>query len=146
MPHDFAASAADIVDALDEIEGAANGAVNFDDLRSEAESLQATLEAANTTLEAAESAEAQQAAEDLQITLGNALVPAEFKRECEYEHDPALPQGRLPSLEGASELATATGRRRRFLETDLQRGRSKLTHQLRRAERAAEGFLDEHGE
>ncbi|AEN06144.1 peptidase M28 [halophilic archaeon DL31] len=146
MPHDYAASVADIVDALDEIEAAAGGAVEFDDLRGEAESLQATLEAVNTAIEEAESAESQQAAEDLQVALGNALVPAEFKLESDYEHDPALPQGRLPSLQGAAELAEATGRRRRFLETDLQRGRSKLTHQLRRAERAAEAFLDEHGE
>jgi hypothetical protein len=82
--------------------------------------------------------------EEVQVELGNLLVPTEYKLESDYEHDPALPQGRLPYLQGVTELAEATGRRRRFLETDLQRGRSKLRHGLGRAQAAADRFLNDH--
>ena len=145
MPHDYAATVADVLDVLDDIEADAAGAVEFDDVRAEAERLHTTLEEANGAIDAAESDEARRAAEDLQVRLGNALVPALFKLESDYEHDPALPQGQLPYLQHTTELADATGRRRRYLETDLQRGRSKLRHKLAQAQRAADSFLAEHG-
>lgn len=145
MPHDYTATVDEVVETLDEIEADAGGAVEFDEIRAEAEDLRATLVDVNDAVDDAASTEARCAAEDLHVRLGNALVPALLKRESDYEHDSALPQGLLPYLQGATELSTATGRRRRFLETDLQRGRSKLRHALRRAETAAERFLETHG-
>ena len=146
MPHDYAATVDEILDALEDVEEDAAGNVAFDEIRAEAERLHATLEQVNDAVDAAETTEARAAAEDLQVRLGNALVPALFKQKSDYEHDPALPQGRLPYLQGVTDLAGATGRRRRFLETDLQRGRSKLRHRLARAQRTADAFLDEHGD
>ncbi len=146
LPHDYAATVDDILDALGEIEAEADGAVSFDDIRAEAKALGETLEAVNEVIDGAGDADSElhEAAEDLQVELGNVLVPTEYKLESDYEHDPALPQGRLPYLQGVSELSEATGRRRRFLETDLQRGRSKLRHGLSRAQAAADEFLTEH--
>jgi hypothetical protein len=147
LPHDYAAAVVDIIDALGEIEAEADGAVAFDDVRAEAEALRETLAAVNAAIEqAADDQSLQEAVEDLQVELGNVLVPTEFKLESDYEHDPALPQGRLPYLAGVTELSEATGRRRRFLETDLQRGRSKLRHGLSRAQAAADRFLAAHGD
>ncbi|MFB6221213.1 MAG: M28 family metallopeptidase [Halolamina sp.] len=148
MPHDYAATVGDILDALDEIEAAADGAVAFGEIRAEAKAVRETLAEVNAVIDGRYDADEEftQAVEDLQVELGNVLVPTEYKLESDYEHDPALPQDRLPYLQGVTELAEATGRRRRFLETDLQRGRSKLTHGLSRAQAAAERFLAEHGD
>ena len=145
MPHDYTATVEEVLETLDDIEDEADGAVEFDESRDAAEHLRSTLEPVNDAVDKADGPTARRAAEDLQVRLGNTLVPALFKQASDYEHDPALPQGRLPYLQGATELSTATGRRRRYLETDLQRGRSKLRHKLAQAQEAAEAFLETHG-
>lgn len=148
LPHDYAATVADFGTALDEIEAAAEGQVSFDDEREAVARAAGGVDAANEIIDtrAADDPDVAAAAEDLQVSLGNELVPALYMERPDYEHEPAYSHSLLPYLRVAEELPELSGRDRRFAETKIERGRSKLVHRLDRAADLAESFVAEHGE
>ncbi|MFB6300287.1 MAG: M28 family peptidase [Halobacteriales archaeon] len=147
LPHDYTATVEDIRGILDEIAVAADDAVTFDDLDMRLNALRGALQRANEIINerAGTDETVAAAAEDLQVELGNQLIPALYMEEPDYEQDPALPHQRLPYLRIAEELPELQGRDRRFAETTIQRGRSKLGHRIERARAATTRFIDNHG-
>ena len=144
LPHDFRRTAEEIGATAAAIEEAAP--VEFDDVRAAAEALGAALETAYGLIEAraADEPALAAAAEDLQVRLGNRLVPALYTARSPYEHEPATSHDLLPGLRVAEALGERSGRERRFAETDLRRARTRLCHQLDRARTAAEAFNRAH--
>jgi len=148
LPHDYAATVADFETALDQIEAAAEGAVSFEDEREAIARASAAVADANAVIDeqAADDPAVAAAAEDLQVSLGNELVPALYMERQDYEHEPAFSHRLLPYLRVAEELPSLTGRDRRFAETKIGRGRSKLVHRLDRAADKAASFVDAYGQ
>lgn len=147
LPHDFSATVRDIEAALDEIESTAAGEVSFDRARDSLARLDANLVAATAVLEALGGATdgVVPEAEDLQVRLGNLLVPTLYMARPDYEHEPAMPHQLLPGLRPAERLPDLEGRDRRFLETAVTRGRARLRHRLGLANDAVERFNRAHG-
>jgi hypothetical protein len=85
------------------------------------------------------SADGARAAEDLQVALGNELIPALYTSVRDYDQEPALPHEPLPELRRAAG-AEGTDRTERFAETTLTREVTRLRHRLRNAREAAEAF------
>lgn len=146
LPHDYTATVDDVRDAVDEIEATADGAVSFDDVRDRLDDLRGTLERVNDVIDARGGSEAgtAAAAEDLQVALGNELIPALYMRRPDYEHEPALSHALLPSLRPAAALPDLDGRDRRFAEVTVRRARNRLVHRLERAAARADRFLAAH--
>ncbi len=155
LPHDFRATVGDVEAALDEIESAAGGEsadegsataseFSVDGVRSDLAELGDALDRAYEVVEerAGDDPAVAAATEDLQVELGNVLNPALYMEAPEYEHEPRQPHRQLPYLRLAEDLPELTGRERRFAETKLRRGRTKLAHRVRRATAATERFLD----
>jgi hypothetical protein len=114
--------------------------------RVDADDLEALLERANEVLDAEGTAVdgVFAAGEDLQVALGNALVPAVYVAGSRFRPDPALSQRPLPSLRPAREMQASTGRDRLFTETAVRRARTRLANALDGAATEVERFLDEH--
>ncbi len=146
LPHDFRATVGDVEAALDEIESAAAGEFSLGDVRSDLAELASALDRAYEVVDerAGDDPALAAATADLQVELGNVLNPALYMESPEYEHEPRQPHRQLPYLRLAEDLPELTGRRRRFAETKLRRGRTKLAHRIRRATGATERFLDSH--
>jgi hypothetical protein len=144
LPHEFAATAADVREELSAIERA--GEVEFPEVHERLDTFESLANRAADALDGLDpdDEDALRAAEDLQVDLGNTLVPAVYMAESEYEHDPALPHERLPYLRVAAELPERTGREQRFAETTVRRGRNKLCHRFDRASARVERFLAEY--
>ncbi|MFD1525572.1 hypothetical protein, partial [Halolamina salina] len=81
--------------------------------------------------------------EDVQVRLGNCLIPALYMESPAHEHDPALPHEPLPYLRVAESLPDRTGARAGFARTKAVRGVSKLAHGVEEAADAVEAFLDD---
>lgn len=147
LPHDFRATVEDIRDATVEIEEAADGMVSFDQERDDLDALEGTLDAVVDTIDdSGTDPSVADAAEDLQVELGNILNPALYMEVPEYEHEPRRPYRQLPYLRVASDLPDLSGRERRFAETKVQRGRVKLRHRVRKADELARAFLADHAQ
>ncbi|MDY6817805.1 MAG: M28 family peptidase [Halobacteriales archaeon] len=148
LPHDYTATVEDIRAVLDAIADEAGEAVAFDDLDMRLNALRGALKRANGIINerAGTDADVAAAAEDLQVELGNQLIPALYMEEPDYEQDPALPHKRLPYLRVAEDLPELQGRDRRFAETTIQRGKAKLGHRIERARAATTRFIDAYGE
>lgn len=145
LPHDFSKTVEELEATVDAIEARAEGAVSFDDVRADLEAVQSAIETAYRTIErGADDPTIAAAAEDLQVALGNALVPALYMDRQPYEHEPAESHQLLPSLRIAETLPDRTGRDRRFAETSLQRGRTRLRHHLGRALEDLDRFNRSH--
>ena len=144
LPHEFAATAADVREELSAIERA--GEVEFPEVHERLDTFESLANRAADALDGLDpdDEDALRDAEDLQVDLGNTLVPAVYMAESEYEHDPALPHERLPYLRVAAELPERTGREQRFAETTVRRGRNKLCHRFDRASARVERFLAEY--
>lgn len=144
LPRDFRSTCEDIRGSLEELERAADGSVEFAPVYERLDALESNLDAATARLDDIDpSASVDSAAEDLQVELGNWLIPALYMESPDYEHDPALPHELLPYLRDAASLPDRQGPERRFMETKVQRGVSKLAHRIDCANEAAESFLDE---
>lgn len=140
LPRDFRKTCGDVRAALDEIE---NEAVDFSPVYDRLDALESNLDAVASHVDAVEpSASVQTEIEDLQVELGNHLIPALYMETPEYGHDPALPHDLLPYLREAASLPDRRGPERRFTETKVQRGVSKLAHRVERANEAVESFLE----
>jgi hypothetical protein len=145
LPHDYTATVEDARTVLADIEGAADR--EFGDVRDALATLEAAIAEANELIEdqAVTRPDLAAAAEDLQVRLGNLLIPALYMENSEYGHDPALSHQRLPSLRLAEELPELSGRERRYAETSVRRERNRLVHRIRQATEAARRFVEQHG-
>ncbi|MDX1745574.1 MAG: hypothetical protein R3324_06530, partial [Halobacteriales archaeon] len=146
LPHDFSSTVRDFESTIDEIESVARGEAAFDELRGALDELGRNLEIATDLLveEARRSTGVFRPGEDLQVRLGNLLIPALYMDRQDTEHEPALPHRLLPCLRPAETLPDLSGPQRRFAEVGLTRSRAKLLHRLSRANEAVEGFIRSH--
>jgi len=140
LPHDYRATAADIREQLAEVE--AETGRSFDGVHEDLDALERALEAAYERMERLDAvgSDAAAAAEDLQVTLGNELIPALYTSVRDYDQEPALPHEPLPELRRAAGV-DGTRRTERFAATTLTREITRLRHRIRNATEAAEAFV-----
>ncbi|MDR9431964.1 MAG: M28 family peptidase [Halobacteriota archaeon] len=143
-PFDHAKSAAAVVEVIKDL-GFEHPVLS--DLRERAGELERTIAEANriADIHAADPAVAR-AAEELQVKLGNRLIPALYKARPDHRHDGALSQGRLPGIATVGDPDERSGRARLFAETSLRREVNRIEDQLRESRVIAAAFVDEHGE
>lgn len=144
LPRDYRKSCADIRETLDAIETSANGMVDFSPIYERLDELESALEDATPHFNDLEpSAPVDPMVEDLQVELGNLLIPALYMESPDYGHDPALPHQLLPSLREAEELPDRRGPYRRFIEVKVNRGVARLAHRIEKATESVERFLQQ---
>lgn len=143
-PFDHAKSAAAIIETIDDL-GMEHPILS--DLRERAVGLERTVTEANRIADtcAADPAVAR-ATEELQVELGNRLVPALYKARPDHRHDQALPQGRLPGIAAIGDPDERSGRARLFAETSLRREANRVEELLRESRSIAAAFVDEYEE
>lgn len=147
LPHDFSAAADDIEAVLDEITAVDDG-TTFEPEHDDLDRLRGLLEEVHEVVETRAESDTSVAVafEDLQVRLGNLLVPALYMTAEEYSHDPKAPHRRLDALRPPVDAAERTTRDRRFDEVTRQRARNKLRHRLARSITAVEAFVEQHAE
>lgn len=144
LPHDFIATVSDFDAVLAEIEQ--ETPVEFEESRALLRTLEARLQEAQAVFDQATAdPELGSAIEDLQVDLGNLLIPTLYMEGADYRQEPALPRDRLPGLRVATTLERETGRETCFAETSLRRARARLTHRLSQAVDRVGRFLRTHG-
>lgn len=145
LPRDFRATAAEIRSVLGRIEDGTDDAVDFGPVYERLDRLDDRLDAFTAHLDALEQDGIAREATDVQVELGNLLIPALYVESSEFGHDPALPHELLPYLRVAEELPERTGARERFARTTVDRGVARLAHRVATAADTVESFLDESG-
>ena len=143
LPHDYRATVSDVREQIEGIESETDR--RFEPIHTELDALGAALEEAYAVVEDVSGWESSTAAaaEDLQVALGNELIPALYMSRRDYDHEPALPHQPLPKLRRAAAV-DGTRRRERFATTTLTREVTRLRHRLRNATDAAERFVNEN--
>ena len=143
LPHDYRATVSDVREQIEAIESETDR--RFEPIHTELDALGAALEEAYAVVEDIGGWESSTAAaaEDLQVALGNELIPALYMSRRDYDHEPALPHQPLPKLRRAAAV-DGTRRRERFASTTLTREITRLRHRLRNATDTAERFVDEN--
>ncbi|WP_129113597.1 M28 family peptidase [Halegenticoccus tardaugens] len=140
LPHDFRATVTDIRNQITAIEEKTE--YIFEAVFEELDALESVLNEAYDQIEgvtAIDSA-AGRATEDLQVGLGNELVPALYMTRRDYDQEPALPHEPLPGLREATRVE-GTRREKRFAQTTLIREETRLRHRLRRARKQTKQYL-----
>jgi hypothetical protein len=140
LPHDYTATVDDIKTVLD---GLDSGTISFDPLYNDLAVLRTELTSAYDAVATGAETDHQLAAafEDLQVELGNLLIPAVYMTRQEYEHEPKGPHRLLEELQP---VATSTEQGQRFAGISCQRGVTRLQHRVRRATRGTQEFRDQH--
>lgn len=138
LPHDFRATVTDIREQVTEVES--NSGRSFDAVQEDLDALEATLNEAYDVIEGSD-ADTVGTAEDLQVSLGNELVPALYMSRRDYDQEPALPHEPLPELRRAA-TTEGTDREERFAETTLTREVTRIRHRVQCAQEEAEAFLE----
>ncbi|MFW5939441.1 MAG: M28 family peptidase [Halolamina sp.] len=140
LPHDFRATVDDVREQVEEIE--ADASRTFDGVHGDLDALDVALEEAYAIVEDVGDvgSDTAAAAEDLQVALGNELVPALYMTRRDYDQEPALPHEPLPELRRAADV-DGTRRDERFAETTLTREVTRLRHRLQNAQKVAETFV-----
>ena len=143
LPHDYRATVSDVREQIEAIESETDR--RFEPIHTELDALGAALEEAYAVVEDVSGWESSTAAaaEDLQVALGNELIPALYMSRRDYDHEPALPHQPLPKLRRAAAV-DGTRRRERFATTTLTREITRLRHRLRNATDTAERFVNEN--
>ena len=143
LPHDYRATVSDVREQIEGIESETDR--RFEPIHTELDALGAALEEAYAVVEDVSGWESSTAAaaEDLQVALGNELIPALYMSRRDYDHEPALPHQPLPKLRRAAAV-DGTRRRERFATTTLTREITRLRHRLRNATDTAERFVNEN--
>jgi len=140
LPHDYTATVDDIKTVLD---GLDSGTISFDPLYNDLAVLRTELTSAYDAVATGAETDHQLAAafEDLQVELGNLLIPAVYMTRQEYEHEPKGPHRLLEELQP---VVTSTEQGQRFAGISCQRGVTRLQHRVRRATRGTQEFRDQH--
>lgn len=141
LPHDFRETVTELRETLDTVESGAN--TSFPEVRRRLDDLDAELADAYRAfdrLDGDADPEALAAAEDLQVELGNLLVPALYVEGTEYGQEPALPQELLPGLRKAEQLPERTGREKLCTEVSVRRATNRLCDRIGTATERAERF------
>ncbi len=141
LPHDFRSTAVDFREQIAEIE--AETGRSFDAVHEDLDALEEALEKAYNVIEEIDGSGPAAAAEDLQVELGNELVPALYMSRRDYDQEPALPHEPLPELWDVASIE-GTERTELFAETTLTREVTRLRHRLQNAQAAVERFLKEN--
>lgn len=141
LPHDFRATAVDVREQIAEIEDETG--CSFDAVHEDLDALDEALEKAYNVIEDVDGSGLVAAAEDLQVKLGNELIPALYMSGRDYDQEPALPHKPLPELRNAASVE-GTDRTELFAETSLTREVTRLRHRLQNAQVAVERFLKEN--
>jgi hypothetical protein len=143
LPHDHRAAVSELRSVLADV--AEERDRSFDAVRERLDALEDALVDAARVVSSVEdpTSELGRAVEDLQVDLGNDLVPARYTACRDVDQEPALPHDRLPGFR-VDEPGTAL--ERRFAERTLTREENRLAARLDRATRRVERFLDAHGE
>ena len=155
-PHDFTATVDDFHDVLDEIEDSNEIGSTLAPVREDLDALRRMLMNAYGFVEerlsvdeqseqtpSAENTSTESLAtefEDLQVRLGNVLIPGLYMEREEYDHDPKGPYQRLPGLR-SDHGEGVTDRERRFATVRQQREMNEIRHRVRRATAETETFL-----
>ena len=142
LPHDFRATAGEIRTVIEEIDEAADGAVEFSPVYDRLDTLDERLDAFTKVVGNVEDGRVASEIEDVQVRLGNLLIPALYMESQEYEHDPAMPHQVLPYLRIAEDLPNRQGPRELFAQVSVDRGISKLAHRIDEATRTVEQFVE----
>ena len=147
LPHDYAATCRDIRAAVTEIDDAADGTVDFTPINNRLDVLEDSLDSLATALDSATGTnEVETDVEDVQVALGNVLIPTLYMDREAYEQEPALPYRILPSLRIAETLPDLTGPKRRFAEISVRRGINRVSHRLDEAIGLVDEFATHEGE
>lgn len=143
LPLDYAASAADIAEALREIGAQAGPAFDLSGAAEAADALQVACVRLNGAAAQVTTARRAAALNDALRRLGRILIPATYTQTGRFRHDPALDAGFLPKLQRAKRLAglEAGSDEARFLLVDLGQARNELLYALRRARQVVEAQL-----
>ena len=143
LPHDFRATVADVREQIEAVEAETGN--EFHDVHEDLDALERALEDAYGVIEGVDDADSEvaRAAEDLQVALGNELIPALYTSVRDYDQEPALPHEPLPELRRAADTE-GTDRTERFAKTTLTREVNRLRHRVRNATDAAESFTAEN--
>lgn len=144
LPHDFRATAADIRTNIEEIDAAAEGAVNFEPVYGQLDELEKHLDEFAELAHGVDADEVATDVEDVQVRLGNLLIPALYMESPEHEHESALPHELLPYLRIAEELPDRHGPQEGFARTKVTRGVSKLAHRIGKAADVVQVFVETH--
>lgn len=142
LPHDFQETSKEIRETVDEIANSAGDAVNFSPVYHRLDTLDTQLAEFTTAVDDRNADGIDADVEDLQVRLGNHLIPALYMSEPEYKHDPALPHDLLPALREAEQLPNLIGPKRAFTERTVARNVTKLAHQIDQTIDTLESFLD----
>ncbi|GAB7095185.1 M28 family peptidase [Halolamina litorea] len=142
LPHDYRETATEIRALAEGIDDAAGGEVDFGPVYDRLDRLDAALESFAAVANGVDDDGVATAVEDVQVRLGNLLIPALYMESPAHEHDPALPHELLPYLRVAESLPDRTGPRAGFARTKAVRGVSKLAHNVEEAADTVEAFLD----
>ncbi|WP_049979410.1 M28 family peptidase [Halolamina rubra] len=142
LPHDYRETAAEIRALVEQIDDAAAGEVDFSPVYDRLDRLDAALDSFAAVAEGVDDDGVATGVEDVQVRLGNLLIPALYMESPAHEHDPALPHELLPYLRVAETLPDKTGPRAGFARTKAVRGVSKLAHNVEEAADTVEAFLD----
>lgn len=138
LPLDYAATAAEIRDAIRGYAAKAGNAIDLapsveaaDRLVSEAERLSAAVKAAGANPDAATARRLN----TLLLRLSRILVPLNYASADPFDHDLALPLPAVPLLRGANEIGSLdpSSDAHRFLRTRLMRNQNRVTYDLDRA-------------
>lgn len=142
LPHDHRAAAAELRDLTSTYDPESD-AVDLAPIYDRLDTLDDRLDAFTDALDGVDvdAGGVDAAAEDAQVALGNALVPAAYT-DCEdTDQLPALTTPRLPALAVAADLPDLVGPRRRFAEVELARGVNRTAHRLDAAIASLDAFL-----
>lgn len=144
LPHDFRETTGEVRDTLSEVEDAAE--THFSEIHERLDELDSALSKAYEVVadldETSDTARLS-AAEDLQVNLGNTLIPALYVGGDEYGQEPALPHELLPDLRAAESLPERDGRKNQFTKVTVRRAVNRLCHQIEIATEHTTRFLEQ---
>jgi hypothetical protein len=142
IPHDHRETATEIRTLTEQVDAEAQGEIDFAPVYDRLDRLDAALEEFIEVANNVDPDGVATAVEDVQVRLGNLLIPALYMEAPAHEHDPALPHELLPYLRVAESLPNQTGPQAGFARTKAVRGVSKLAQRVEEAADAVEAFLD----
>jgi len=148
LPLDFVDAGQEIVDLLLDLKKRAGEAFSLDDTIKKAQMFMEAAEAFHTAVSGEALTDADKKKTDLVnqtlMRLSRIIVPIVQTAVNPFDHDLALPTGRLPTLQPVADLAgmDAVSDDARFLKTRLVRERNRVDHALLEAREVADTALE----